>query len=268
MNKPSLTDNEKRPKDPLINWTRPPRDDCPICLLPLPLDETLDRAETCYWSCCGTTICNGCILDQIKVDIKHGLSSSSICRRCPFCRKDDSQYDEDNPAEVLEREMKLANAGRHRSLWRVGGFYFDGVQGLKQDKVVGIKWMRRAAEAGSSGAANALGMFCLKGDGMSQDIGAALEWYQKAAELGRVQAFGMIGLLLKQMGVMDEAILNFRKAAICGVSDNIIFDELRDDFRKGYITKDEYAFTLRENQRTANEMKSESRDMHKKLRGA
>src|SRR6056300_1646230 len=35
----------------------PPREDCPICLLPLPLDV----GQTTFKSCCGKTICNGCI---------------------------------------------------------------------------------------------------------------------------------------------------------------------------------------------------------------
>ena len=41
---------------------------------------------------------------------------------------------------------------------------------------------------------------------------------------------------------------------------------MRNGYKDGYITKDEYAFTLRENLKASNEMKSESRDiMRKKL---
>ena len=34
-----------RKVDPLKNWTRPPRDECPICLLPLPVrsDDIVHR---------------------------------------------------------------------------------------------------------------------------------------------------------------------------------------------------------------------------------
>ena len=35
----------------------PPREECPICFLPLPLGEN----QTIFKSCCGKVICNGCI---------------------------------------------------------------------------------------------------------------------------------------------------------------------------------------------------------------
>jgi len=34
----------------------PPPDECPICMLPLPLDAS----QTDFETCCGTVICHGC----------------------------------------------------------------------------------------------------------------------------------------------------------------------------------------------------------------
>jgi len=48
------------------------------------------------------------------------------------------------------------------------------------------------------------------------------------------------------------------------MSDGGVFNLLRFGFTNGYITKDEYAFTLRENQKACNEMKSQARDFVKK----
>ena len=56
-----------------------------------------------------------------------------------------------------------------------------------------------------------------------------------------------------------------RKAAMCGMSDENLFKALRHSFREGYITKDEYAYTLRENQAACNEIKSEARETYKKV---
>ena len=53
-------------------------------------------------------------------------------------------------------------------------------------------------------------------------------------------------------------MLNFRKAAMCGDSD--VFNLLRNCFKNGFITKDEYAYTLKENQAACNEMKSDARE--------
>lgn len=97
---------------------------------------------------------------------------------------------------------------------------------------------------------------------MEQDTDRAMEYLQKAAELGYAQGFAAIGNLLEQKGSIEEGFLNYRKAAICGYCDKELFDVLRDGYKYGYITKEEYAFTLRENQRASNEMKSESREKY------
>ena len=70
-----------------------------------------------------------------------------------------------------------------------------------------------------------------------------------------------MGLLLMSIGELEEAMLNYRKAAICGVSQDPVFKTIRFGFTNGWITKEEYAYTLRENQKACNEMKGEAREM-------
>ena len=60
-------------------------------------------------------------------------------------------------------------------------------------------------------------------------------------------------------------MLNLRKASMCGMNEKFIFDKLKIGFKYGFITKEEYAFTLRENQAACNEMKSGNREMAKML---
>ena len=38
----------------------PPREECPLCLLPLPIDI----GQSAFHSCCGKTVCNGCIYEM------------------------------------------------------------------------------------------------------------------------------------------------------------------------------------------------------------
>ena len=52
--------------------TRSEEDECPICNLPLPLDET----QSCFRMCCMKEVCDGCILAACK----RGMED------CPFCR--------------------------------------------------------------------------------------------------------------------------------------------------------------------------------------
>ena len=149
--------------------------------------------------------------------------------------------------------MKLANAGNHDAMYRIGSYHFHGFHGLQQDKEEGMKWWRRAAEAGNAEAACRLGYCYLEGDGVEQDVDRALEYYQKAVELGYVQAFADFGNILVQKGAIKEGYINIRKAAICGLSNKAVFDVLRKGYMGGYITKEEYASTLRENQKACND---------------
>ena len=195
----------KRSEDPLINWTRPSIDECPVCMLPLPLDGT----DAYYCACCGKTMCYGCLYDQAQVDMKEGRLQ--ICyydlvpvdkkdrkpriHICPFCRTE--------AGNTLKQDRKLAKAGHHHAIFRIGWKHFYGQRGLHQNRQEGIKWYSRAAEAGSSHAAFALGSCYLEGDGVENDTDRALEYFQKAADLGGVlaypaPAFAMIGTFLRE----------------------------------------------------------------------
>ena len=114
-------------------------------------------------------------------------------------------------------------------------------------------------------AAYNIGNIYFTGDGVDKDIEKALEYYQKASELDCIPAFRNIGQILIYKEEIEEGMLNFRKAAMCGLSGDYLFDLLRNGFRDGSITKEEYAFTLRENQKACDEMKTEERDTWKKL---
>jgi len=73
--------------DPLQEWTPPSRDECPICFIPLPIDDK----STCYRPCCGKIICKGCIADQIQMFIRDsgGEMQEDMIKalnQCMFCR--------------------------------------------------------------------------------------------------------------------------------------------------------------------------------------
>lgn len=52
---------------------------------------------------------------------------------------------------------------------------------------------------------------------------------------------------------------------MCGLSEDKVFNALSIGYTEGYITKDEYALKLRENQVACNKMKSEDRERAKVL---
>ena len=263
VKEPTLEQHERaieaavnRTEDPLKNWTRVQNEECPICMLPFPHESN----DTKYCYTCGTTVCKGCMISAGIVHRKDGGDIKGAMDNfltCPYCRSNNELYDD---KATLEKLMKQANTGNGEALFRVGTHYFDGGMGLKQDKAEGLKWYHRGVEAGSGKAALFLGKCYNEGDGVDKDEEIALEYFQKAAELGYVPAFNLIGAILMNKGFIEEGMLNYRKAAICGMSDDWLFNALRDGFEDGFITKDEYAYALREHQKACNEMKSDARE--------
>ncbi|EJK68305.1 hypothetical protein THAOC_10528 [Thalassiosira oceanica] len=90
----------ERAEDPLHDFTKPKRDDCPLCLIELPWD--IDRQM--YWPCCGISVCAGCFYQKAVVFHKteaEGVQAGvlrqttkpmfmqKLCGHmdiCPFCR--------------------------------------------------------------------------------------------------------------------------------------------------------------------------------------
>jgi len=66
----------------------PPKEDCPICFLPVPIsDFAIANQELAYevmaeyYPCCGKKICRGCI---------YSFYESGNAGKCPFCNSDRS----------------------------------------------------------------------------------------------------------------------------------------------------------------------------------
>ena len=95
----------------------PPRDECPICMLTLPLNN----AEQHYHACCGKTLCCGCI-DAIEAE------DEDIT--CPFCRTPEHTSDE----ELIERMKKRVGASDADAFLLLGKFYNRGDVGFPQDR--------------------------------------------------------------------------------------------------------------------------------------
>ena len=257
-----------RTEDPLKNWVRTNQEEeCPICMLPFPSAGASGGTTAVYWFCCGKSVCGGCIIDAGEVQRKSGGDPIKAVEKlmiCPFCRSSNmANYNNDKCK--AKQEMKRANAGQSDSMCRVADYYFDGEMGFMRDKAEGLKWYHRASEAGSGQAAWNIGMFYYLGDGVDQDEEKALEYNQRAIELGFEPAYYSVGYILMARGEIEEAMLNYRKAAMCGADHRDLFDELRKGFSDGFITKEEYAFTLRKNQDAVNEAKTKGREKYRRI---
>ena len=66
------------------------REECPICMIPLPFNEDHDRGSESryssrYMPCCGKRICTGCIMKSAQTEKQKGVKHHEL--KCAFCRQ-------------------------------------------------------------------------------------------------------------------------------------------------------------------------------------
>mmetsp|Transcript_1613 Transcript_1613/g.3461 ORF Transcript_1613/g.3461 Transcript_1613/m.3461 type:complete len:305 (+) Transcript_1613:99-1013(+) len=221
----------------------PPRDDCPICFLPLQ-----SEAQTAYESCCGKTLCSGCAY-ALGVD---GSGKDGI--RCPFCRVVIPKSLED----AIDRLEKRIEANDVTALNAMGKMYDDGGHTLQRDSNKAQRLWLRAAELGSSVAhANLADMYDC-GEDVEKDEQKSTYHSEQAAMGGNEAARHNLGVEEAGVGNMRRAMKHFMIAAGAGWKTSL--DAIRDCYQDGYATKDEYDSALRAYKDFQDETKSEQRD--------
>ena len=116
----------------------------------------------------------------------------------------------------------------------------------------------RAGELGCAEGYFNLGNSYRNGRGVGMDKKKANHYYELAAMNGEVYARHNLGCVEGQAGNYHRAFKHFALAARAGDKDSL--DKVKKGFMTGFITKDEYANTLREYQQRHDEMKSDDRD--------
>ena len=220
----------------------PPREDCPICFLPLPLNAQ----QTIFQSCCGKVICDGCIhaMDEARGRGKIGL--------CAFCREPPPTSDK----EQVKRMKNLMEAKNANAFYELAGYYYDG-DGMPQDIVKANELYLKAGELGCAEAYCKLGVSYYNGMGLEVDKKKAKNYWELAAMNGDVYARHNLGCMEEQAGNHHRA-KHFLLSARAGYKKSL--DAVKLGFMKGVVTMDEFANTLRAYQDSCNEMKSDDRD--------
>lgn len=234
------------PRDTFLFKQPPPREDCPICFLPLPLQLT---QQTKYFSCCGKVICLGCIV---------AAQVAGANDMCPFCRattKISSTESTRRIEEGIKRGDPEAMVIASLALCKNGN---------KEEKRRGSELMQKAAnDLGLCSANYRLGCAYTVGDGtfgvVEQDSDKAMFHFEEAAIAGHGGARFNIGVkYCNDASTRGLGAKHLMIGAKSGYQD--CMDLIKKGFVEGWVTKAEFEETLRANEESLAELKSVQRD--------
>ena len=219
----------------------PQKEDCPICVLPLPPLHTGSK----YRGCCGKNICTGCIY---AVAIRDGGVNL-----CPFCRAPAPDTD-----EVIEQTNNRIEVGDAEAMHNLGGFFSDGMYGMPQDHAKALELWHQAAKLGNATAYYCIGVAYDLGNGVERDEKKAVQYWELAAIGGDLVSRHNLGNAEGRAGNMERALKYLMIAAGSGFSHSL--ENIKRMFMNGDATKDDYAKALLSYQANLVEIKSAQRD--------
>ena len=129
---------------------------------------------------------------------------------------------------------------------------------MPQDHAKALELWHQAAELGNAKSYYSIGIAYYDGRGVERDEKKAVHYMELAAMRGHVLARHNLGCFDWQAGNMDQAVKHFMIAAGSGDSNSL--ERIKLLFKKGLVTKDDYAKALRAYQAYLVEIKSPQRD--------
>ena len=115
-----------------------------------------------------------------------------------------------------------------------------------------------ASGLGSIEAFYNLGVIYRRGEGVQKDVERGARFFEKAAMLGNAEARHNLGCYKCNRGDYDRAVRHFLISAKMG--DKVSIGKIKELFRKGYATKEQYAEALKGYQGAVEGVKSRDRD--------
>jgi TPR repeat protein len=221
--------------------------ECPICCLPLPIDQT----KSTFMSCCSKSICNGCKFANEKRENEAGLQ-----QRCVYCREPAPETDEEVHKNVMERIKKNNDPAAMRHMAKKY-YHREG------DNETAVKYFIKAAELGDADAHYNLSCMYREGLGVEKDMKKLVYHLEEAAIGGHPNARYNLGCEEENNGNFDRARFDratkhFIIAANLGHDNSL--KGLKGLYADGLASKEDYAGALRAYQAAVDATKSEERE--------
>ena len=246
----------------------PAKEDCPICFILIPIglvccvslppatissvpirdfananEELANKAMEQYYSCCGKSICSGCI---------HSFCESGNLDNCPYCNAEVDKTDE----EYVEDIMKRVAANDAGAMYILGSTYEYGGKGLQHDHAKAMELYARATDLGSSKARYNLAVIYRK----EGDLKKAKFHTEAAAMAGHEEARNMLGNIEFESGNKEQAVKHWIIAASAG--NFVAMHHLKRCYENGYVSRESIDSTLTAYNTSCVEMRSEARDAY------
>eukprot|EP00984_Skeletonema_dohrnii_P003579 scaffold1212_cov79-Skeletonema_dohrnii-CCMP3373.AAC.6 len=214
--------------------------DCPICCLPLSLDE----GKSIMMACCSQQICKGCSYTNAMREIEKNLG-----QRCLFCR-----HPKPETQKVGEKNcMKRVEANDPVALREFGNRRRN-----EGDFVSAIEYWTKAAELGDSVAHYQLHCSYQDGVGVEKDMKKAIYHAEQAAIAGNPRARFNLGYEEFGNHRIERAIKHWVIAAKLGDDDSL--EALRKSYTLGLVQKEDFAAALRAHKAALDATKSPQRE--------
>jgi hypothetical protein len=214
--------------------------ECPICCLPL----SIDQSKSTFMTCCSKTICNGCDIANSKREVQAGLQE-----RCAFCREPSPQSEDEGDKHVMKRIKENNDPAAMRFMGR--NCIDEG------DYETAFKYFTKAAELGEVGAHYNLAVMYINEEGVEKDKEKEMYHLEEAAIGGHPEARHTLGCKEWLNGNFERAKKHWIIDANLGNQESL--QELKELYAIGHASKEDYANALRAYQAAVDETKSAER---------
>lgn len=251
----------KDQQDPELWKPHPPSEECPVCLVPLPLASSSKR-HVMYFSCCGKRLCCACVEEhQRALNITNAKRDKKklppIEFTCAFCRTPEPKDDKES-TDLLEKRKEIDDAW---AVYHLALGYKEGYRGQSKDGRKALELYHRAADLGCEQAISQLGLAYLRGNLGNYDVAIDKKkgqgFLEDAAKKGNIDARHNLGTFEYERDNHDDALRHWKLAAEAGDEDAVKC--LWMYFSKGKLSKADLENTLRVHKDAIDEMNSEFR---------
>jgi len=230
------------------------KEECPICLIPLPHREV----EISFHICCGKRVCDGCIYKNRITEAKNGVPDSK--HKCAFCRQPP-------PKNVIKALRKLMKKNNPDAFLKMAGRYESGDGVIQSDTRV-LEMYTRAAELGNARAYGKIGLYY---QDREQDYSKAFAFYEVGAKKGSLishtQRALALALYYGQNGSKVHEIAKHLKVLACS-GDEDAMDAYMEEYKNKKVSKEDLTQTLRTYQASYNARKSKDRENARDIKTA